>query len=94
MTTARAVLLSAGLIALAIVGTAWWSTERTAEMNRYQLINAGGGATVRLDRESGELIGCRDDQCRQLTTGESITSPIERSAATMPAPPPGYTLDK
>lgn len=94
MTTSRAVLFSALLIALAIAGAAWWITERAAGANRYQLINVGSGATVRLDRQTGDLIGCRADQCRQLARGESITSPMGQRAATMPAPPPGFTLDK
>lgn len=90
MTTPRAVILSALLVAIAIGGAAWWSVPRLIESNRYSLVNAGGGVTMRLDRQSGKLIACKLSGCNELANGDKIAGPT----ASMPSPPPGFVLDK
>ena len=96
MTTARAILLSALLIALAIAGGAWWSAAQGVGATRYQLANTGGGATVRLDRQTGDLIECRQGQCRALAKGEKLMrAPSDAWPGTeIPPPPSGFTIDK
>ena len=93
MTTARGVLLSAVLIALATLGGAWWTSERGVRADRYQLVNVGGGVAMRLDRESGDLISCQFGACRPLAAGANIVS-TKQQASTVPPPPDGYHLDK
>ena len=90
MTTARAVLLSALLIAIAIGGATWWSVPRLGDASRYSLVNAGDGIVMRLDRRTGQLIACRDSNCSELADANGTVA----KAKAIPAPPPGYTLDK
>ena len=99
MTTARAVLLSAVLIAATIIGAAWWSGK--AQGQRYQLVNVGSGETARLDRQTGDLIQCKFGRCKPLARGQKIVAPMTSDwdqfepAGTSDAPPPpqGYTRD-
>ena len=77
MTTARAVLLSALLIAIAIGGATWWSVPRLGDASRYSLVNAGDGIVMRLDRQTGDLIACRLEQCRQMARGDKLSTPAK-----------------
>ena len=95
MTTASAVLLSAVLIALASGGATWWAVARLAEANRYQMVNLGGGVTVRLNRQTGDLVGCEGLECREMTKGEKIIAAQKHESreTEVPPPPAGATLD-
>jgi len=75
MSTARAIIFSALLIAVSIGGAAWYSaTQRShdARADRYQLANTGSGSTVRLDRQTGDMIRCRDHACAPMVKGGKI----------------------
>ena len=55
-----------GIIAAAIVGAALilsWGMSRSE--TRYQLASAGG-AVVRMDTDSGELIACNAQRCNRI----------------------------
>jgi hypothetical protein len=75
MSTARAIIFSALLIVISIGGAAWYSaTQRTrdARGERYQLANTGSGSIVRLDRQTGDVITCRDRACTPVVKGGKI----------------------
>jgi hypothetical protein len=75
MSTARAIIFSALLIAISIGGAAWYSvTQRSedARADRYQLANTGSGSTVRLDRQTGDMITCRDRACAPVVRDGKI----------------------
>lgn len=65
MTTARALLASSLIIALALVFGAWW-TSRPQPTDRFQLVNVGGGETQRMDKATGAILSCRDGACRPI----------------------------
>lgn len=70
MTTARAVILSAILLALAVMGSAWWVATSQAAASRYELANVGDGETHRLDHKTGAVLSCHDGQCTDITKGQ------------------------
>lgn len=75
VTTARAIIFSALLIAVSIGGAAWYSAmqrSQDARADRYQLANTGSGSTVRLDRQTGDMITCRDRDCAAVVKGGKI----------------------
>ncbi|HEX8388327.1 MAG TPA: hypothetical protein VF636_04860 [Sphingomonas sp.] len=57
MTTARAIILSAVILALA-AGVIAYLTQP-----RYSLVNVGDGYALRLDRRTGEMMSCVEGAC-------------------------------
>lgn len=96
MSTARSIIFSALLIAVSIGGAAWYSaTQRSndARADRYQLANTGGGSTVRLDRQTGDMVTCRDRACTAVVEGGKIApdewaefAPAEKTKGEKSAP--------
>lgn len=82
MQTGRAIIIGAAIIAAAGGVTAWMVQPR------YSLANPGQGVTVRLDRRTGDLMGCQQLECRLVVKGGQ---PI--AAPEIPPPPPGYAID-
>jgi hypothetical protein len=80
MQTARAIVLSAVIVAATGAATAW------AIAPRYSLTNVGQGVSIRLDRSSGDLLGCRELDCRKIADKAGAVSD-----ATPPLPP-GFEL--
>lgn len=80
MTTARAIIIAAVILAVVGAATAYLVTPR------YSLTNPGQGVTIRLDRAGGDMIGCERLACRQIVKG---SAPVADPAAL----PPGFVLD-
>jgi len=78
MQTGRAIL-AAGIIVAATGGATAWVIQP-----RYTLVNAGAGLTVRLDRNSGDMIGCERLQCAPIVHGETAIKPVDKWAEFKP----------
>lgn len=88
MQTGRAIIASAFILAATGAATAW------AIQPRYSLTNPGGGTTMRLNRASGNLVGCVRLTCRALANGETVLpAPSAAEDAGLPPLPEGATLD-
>lgn len=85
MQTGRAIIIGAALLAVAGAGSAFYMTPR------YSLTNPGGGVTVRLDRQSGDMMGCAYLECAPIVAGGK---PVKTESETIPPPPPGFTIVK
>lgn len=80
MQTARAIILSAVIVAATGAATAW------AIAPRYSMTNVGQGVSIRLDRSSGDLLGCRGLDCMPIANRAGA---IKQE---IPAPPPGFEI--
>lgn len=85
MTTARAIIAGAIILALGIVGAAY-TFQTTAP--RFSVTNLGGGYALRLDARSGEVLSCINDRpCEAVTGAEAIA---RAKAAELP---PGFEYE-
>ena len=67
MQTGRAIIIAAVVVAASGAATAWATTPR------YTLTNPGAGLTVRLDRSTGDMIGCRQMECAPIVAnGQAV----------------------
>jgi hypothetical protein len=64
MQTGKAIVAGAIIIAATGAATAW------AIQPRYSLTNVGGGASIRLNRASGDMIGCERLACAPIVKGD------------------------
>lgn len=80
MQTARAIIVASVIVAATGAATAW------AVAPRYSLTNVGQGVSIRLDRSSGDMLGCRELDCRPIANKAGAV------AETIPPPPPGFEL--
>lgn len=85
MQTGKAIILAAVILAGAGAATAW------AIQPRYSLTNPRANFTVRLNRTSGDMIGCEGLTCQPMMKGDKVVK-IELNGP-IPPPPPGYKLD-
>lgn len=92
MTTSRAILASALLISASVTGSAWIITQRAPANERYQIVNTGSGSTVRLDRETGDLVRCDASDCASMIKGGKVVA--ASVGDDIPAPPSGFTIVK
>jgi len=81
MTPARAIIIGS-LILSATTAIAVHFT-----IPRYSLANIGDGHTVRLDRTSGDMIGCTQNECAPIVAGNKVLFPAQPKS---PPPPPGF----
>lgn len=107
MTTARAILFSSIIVALALLASAWlWTTDRV-KADRFELANTGAGSTVRLDKQAGDLLRCQGADCAAIAkNGKTVLSKDNPSKARsapqnfdgaspdFSPPPPGFVLDE
>lgn len=105
MTTARAIILSSVILALAILAATWLWVSQHGKADRFDLANTGSGTTMRLDRVTGDMIRCNQASCTDAVKGGKIIrevvgqdwpgTPIEEGRAdnAIPPPPPGFKLD-
>jgi hypothetical protein len=96
MPTARAIILSAAILAVAILAATWLWADRHAKANRFDLANTGAGSTVRLDRTTGDMIRCDQGRCAAIVKNGKITHEDKWAEFpdAAPTPPPGFVLDK
>lgn len=80
MQTGRAIIIASVIVAAVGGATAW------AVAPRYSLTNVGQGVSIRLDRSSGDMLGCRELDCRQIANKPGAL------AETTPPLPPGFEL--
>jgi hypothetical protein len=80
MQTGWSIIIGAVLISGVGAATAF------ALQPRYSLGNPGQGITIRLDRKTGDLLGCERLVCRLIVSGDTIAE------APIPAPPAGYRI--
>lgn len=66
MQTGKAIIAGAVIIATTGAVTAW------AIQPRYSLTNVGDGTSIRLNRASGDMIGCERLACAPLAKGDSL----------------------
>jgi hypothetical protein len=104
MTTARAIILSSVILALAILAATGLWVSQYGRADRFDLANTGSGTTMRLDRATGDMIRCDQGFCSAVVKGGKIirdgreqdwpSTPAEPSRAddTIPSPPPGFKL--
>jgi len=72
MQTSRAIVAAAVIIAGTGAATAYMLQPR------YSLANPGQGVTVRLDRKTGDMMGCEGLTCRPVVEGgKAISYPWE-----------------
>jgi hypothetical protein len=64
--TGKAIVIGATIIAAAGAGTAW------AIQPRYSLTNVGGGNSIRLDKASGDMIGCAGLDCEPIAASGKL----------------------
>ncbi|MCK9543198.1 MAG: hypothetical protein M0R03_14350 [Novosphingobium sp.] len=100
MTTARAIVFSAVLISITIMGATWFTTNRINAGNRYQIVNTGSGSTVRLDRQTGDLLRCQRAVCASVVKDGKIMAVKDEwsdfrdvTDEAVPPLPPGAKLD-
>lgn len=93
MTTARSVLLSAIIVAAAMLVGAWMIVRNQPAPERYQLVNVGRGETQRIDKLTGTVTRCSYGKCEALTEGEKIIEKPAEKPGGVATPPSGYTLD-
>lgn len=79
MQTGTAIVVGAAILAATGAATAWMVQPR------YSLANPGQGVTVRLDRRTGELLGCERLDCHPILTDAKMVSAV-------PAPPLGFNV--
>jgi hypothetical protein len=63
MQTGRAIIAGAVILAATGAASAW------ALQPRYSLANPGQGVTVRLDRQTGDMMGCQRLACSAIVKG-------------------------
>lgn len=80
MRTGWAIIIAAVIIAATGSLTAWALTPR------YSMSNPGAGVTIRLNRASGDLLGCERLACRPIVEGQTVLP------EQVPPPPTGYTV--
>ncbi|KXU31547.1 hypothetical protein A0J57_05405 [Sphingobium sp. 22B] len=85
MTVARSIIIAALIVVLGVGVISW------ALMPRYSLTTIGQGASIRLDRLSGSMVGCRELACRVIVDRDQIKSE-EWPGTNIPPPPPGFTI--
>ena len=82
MQTGHALIAAAAILVIGGGVAAYTATPR------YSLGNPGAGVSVRLDRRSGDMLGCQGMDCRAIVANGRAVPP-----APMPPLPPGYVLD-
>lgn len=88
MQTGKAIIAGAIILAATGAATAW------AIQPRYSITNVGGEITMRLNRASGNLVGCVRLTCRALANGETVLPPpTPAQDADTPPLPPGLRLE-
>ncbi|WP_394648160.1 hypothetical protein [uncultured Sphingomonas sp.] len=81
MDTGKAIIVAATALAV-LGGAAVWAVQP-----RFSLTNIGEGASIRLDRRSGNMLGCERLRCRQIVEGDKIV----RDPTELPA---GFAVDQ
>jgi hypothetical protein len=64
MQTGRAIIIAASIVAATGGAAAYYGPPR------YSMTNPGGGVSIRLDRRSGDMMGCAGLDCQPIIKGD------------------------